>query len=138
MAKLKKKRGGNSLTGGEMELLSFLWKHGELTLSAAHQQFGQSIGYTTMQTRLNRLVDKGLVVRSKSRPAKYSAKIAPEDVGANHIDALLERVTQVSVVPLVAQLVEERSLTTDEIDEIKAIIEQAEKRATGSKSGSRK
>ena len=112
-----------------MELLGFLWKHGELSLSEAHQQFKKTIGYTTMQTRLNRLVDKGLVTRSAKRPAKYSAKIAPEDVGVNHMNALLKRVTDVSVVPLVAQLVSERSLTTDEIDEIKTIIEKAEKRA---------
>ena len=118
-----------SLSDGEMELLGFLWKHGELSLSEAHQQFEKSIGYTTMQTRLNRLVDKGLVTRSPSRPARYSAKIAPEDVSANHMNALLKRVTDVSVVPLVAQLVKERSLTTDEIEEIKTIIEQAEKKA---------
>ena len=118
-----------SLTEGEMELLDFLWKHGELSLSEAHQQFGKSIGYTTMQTRLNRLVDKGLVSKSKNRPARYSAKIASEDVSANHMDALLKRVSDVSVVPLVAQLVQDRSLTEDEIDEIKTIIERAERRA---------
>ena len=118
-----------SLTDGEMELLGFLWKHGALSLSEAHQRFEKSIGYTTMQTRLNRLVDKGLVMRSTSRPARYSAKIAPEDVSANHMNALLRRVTDLSVVPLVAQLVQERSLTPDEIEEIKTIIEQAEKKA---------
>ena len=124
-----------SLSDGEMELLGFLWKHGELSLSEAHQQFEKQIGYTTMQTRLNRLVDKGLVHRSANRPARYSAKVAPEDVSANHMNALLKRVADVSVVPLVAQLVGERSLTTDEIDEIKQIIEGAEKRA---KKGNRK
>ncbi len=122
------KRVNSALTGGEMELLSFLWKHGELSLSEAHQKFSQSIGYTTMQTRLNRLVDKGLVSRSATRPARYSAKIAPEDVGSGHLDTLLERVSDFKVVPLVAQLVNERSLTTDEIDEIKQIIEKAERR----------
>ena len=85
MAKTRKMKA--SLSDGEIELLGFLWEHGELSLSEAHQQFSKSIGYTTMQTRLNRLVDKGLVTRSASRPAKYSAKIAPEDVSANHMDA---------------------------------------------------
>ena len=127
--KSKSKQPSSALAGGEMELLSFLWQHGELTLSEAHQNFGKAIGYTTMQTRLNRMVDKGLVTRSDSRPAKYSAKIAPDDVSANHMDALLDRVSELSVVPLVAQLVEERSLTNDEILQIKAIIEQAEKRS---------
>lgn len=123
-AKLK-----TSLTVGEIELLSFLWKHGELSLSEAHQRFAKRIGYTTMQTRLNRLVDKKLVAKSKTRPTRYSALVDPEAVSANHMDTLLKRVTDFNVVPLVAQLVGERSLTTDEIDEIKEIIEQAEKRA---------
>ncbi len=122
-----------SLTGGEMELISFLWHHGESSLSEAHEKFTQPIGYTTMQTRLNRLVDKGLVRRSNSRPARYSAVIQPDDVSANQLNVLLKRVTEGSVVPLVAQLVNDKSLSASDIKEIKSIIEQAEKRiATGS------
>lgn len=111
-----------------MELISFLWQQGEMTLSQAHEGFSKPIGYTTMQTRLNRLVDKGLVSRSDSRPARYSAAIAPEDVSANQLNVLLKRVTEGNVVPLVAQLISDRSLSSSDIQEIKGIIEQAEKR----------
>ena len=97
-------------------------------LSEAQKLFGREIGYTTMQTRLNRLVEKGLAARSTDRPAKYRACVSKEDVSANHMDTLLERVTGGQVVPLVAQLVNDRSLTKDEVSELKKLIRDAEKR----------
>ncbi len=54
--------------------------HGGVTLSEAHGALDRPIGYTTMQTRLNRLVEKGVVSRTADRPARYAAAVAPEDV----------------------------------------------------------
>ena len=118
-----------SLTAGELDLLSLLWQQGELSLSEAHERFSKSIGYTTMQTRLNRLVEKGLIRRSASRPSRYSAAIAPAEVSASQLDDLVNQVTEGSVVPLVAQLIGDRALSANEIDQIKQLIEQAEKNA---------
>ena len=116
------------LTPGEMEIMSLLWQHGELSLSEAHQAATRPIGYTTMQTRLNRLVEKKLVNRSKDRPAIYTAAISREDVSTNQLNVLLERVTQGQIVPLVANLVNDRSLSADEISELRSLVDQAERR----------
>lgn len=105
-----------------------LWRHGALSLRDAQSLFGRPIGYTTIQTRLNRLVDKGLVSKSTTRPAKYEAAVSKENVSANHLDTLLERVTGGQVVPLVAQLVNDRSLSKSELSELKELIHNAEKR----------
>src|SRR5262245_28164945 len=115
------------LSVGELEVLDVLWRHGPVTLAAAHQNFGREIGYTTVQTRLNRLVEKGIVKRSEDRPAQYRAAVAPESVTAGHLDLLLERVSGGRVVPLVAQLVADRSLTPVEIAELKSLIVTAER-----------
>ena len=123
-----RKKSKQKLSAGEMEIMSLLWEHGELTLSEAQRMFGREIGYTTMQTRLNRLVEKGLAERSSTRPAKYTAAVSKESVSANHLDTLLERVTGGQVVPLVAQLVNDRSLTKAELLELKKLIRDAEKR----------
>lgn len=124
----KKRKTKFSIAAGEMQLLSFLWQQGEMSLSEAHQRFDRAIGYTTMQTRLNRLVEKGLVKKSDKRPTKYSAAVAPNDVSSSQLDLLLDRVTDGSVVPLVAQLVNKRSISPKEIQQIKDLIDQAEKR----------
>ncbi len=118
----------NKLSPGEMEIMSMLWEHGPLTLSLAHEQLGRPIGYTTMQTRLNRLVEKGLATRSDERPACYAAAISQQDVSANHLELLVDRVTRGNIVPLVAHLVDDRSLTPEEIGELKRIIRDAERR----------
>ena len=117
------------LSPGEMEMLSMLWQKGELTLAEAHEAIGRPIGYTTIQTRLNRLVEKGLASRSDVRPAKYAAAVSSESVSANHLDVLVQRLSGGHVVPLVAQLVGDRDLTRDEIKELKDIIQKAEKRS---------
>jgi BlaI family transcriptional regulator, penicillinase repressor len=121
------------LSSGEMEILQLLWRHGPATLAEAHAELGRPIGYTTMQTRLNRLVEKQVVGRSADRPAKYSAAIAPETVSARHLDLLLERVSDGNVVPLVAHLVRDRRLTPKEIAELKQLIAVAEEQGKHSK-----
>ncbi len=63
------------LSPGEMEMLSMLWKLGPLTIAEAHESIGRPLGYTTIQTRLNRLVEKGIVDRTEDRPAKYAAAV---------------------------------------------------------------
>ncbi len=114
------------LSAGEMEIMAMLWEHGELTLSSAHQALGRPIGYTTVQTRLNRLVEKRVVTRSTGRPAQYAAAVSALDVGTRHLDLLLERIRGFKIVPLVAHLVRDRRLTAEEIRELKRLIGQAE------------
>ena len=117
---------------GELEILSMLWQRGPLTLAEAHGafgQFGRPVGYTTMQTRLNRLVEKGAVKRSRRRPARYEAAVRAEDVGVRQIDVLVEKLTRTSIVPLVAHLLSGSSLTPEEIGELKRLIAAMEKSA---------
>lgn len=127
------KRTKPRLSAGEMEILQMLWRRGPVTLSEAQAGLEREIGYTTMQTRLNRLVDKGLVKRTADRPAQYAAAVKAQDVSAGHLDLLVERVTGGSVVPLVAHLVRDRALSAAEIAELKQLIAAAERqtRKTG-------
>ena len=121
-----KKRKGRRVSAGEMEILETLWRHGDVTLSEAHRAMERDIGYTTVQTRLNRLVDKGLAHRSDQRPARYRAAVSQREVSAGQLDLLLERVSGGSVVPLVAHLVEDRALSIEEIEQLRKLIDEAE------------
>lgn len=121
------KREGRRVSAGELEILEVLWRHGEVTLSVAHRALGRDIGYTTVQTRLNRLVHKGLARRSADRPARYAAAVSQREISAGQLDLLLERVSGGSIVPLVAHLVEDHSLSVEEIEQLKRLIDKAEK-----------
>ncbi len=90
----------------------------------------EPVGYTTVQTRLNRMVKKGIVRKSRSSPAKYSAGISPEDVTSQDLRLLVEKVTRGQVVPLVAHLVKDRSLSATELSELRKLIEEAEYNAS--------
>ncbi len=116
------------LTAGDMEILQVLWTEGPGTIAAVHKAMDRPIGYTTVQTKLNRLVDKGLVRRSKTRPAQYAAAVEPEEVGSRHLDVLIERVTGGSIVPLVAHLVRDREISSEEMAELKRLIKEAEQK----------
>ena len=116
------------LAEGELELLEMLWRAGRVTLSQAHQSIERQVGYTTVQTRLNRLVEKGLVRRSPKRPAQYEAAVTREAVSATDLGLLMSRVSGGRVVPLVAHLIKDRDLDPDEIEELKQLIQQAEER----------
>jgi BlaI family transcriptional regulator, penicillinase repressor len=117
------------LSAGELELLDMLWRERSVTILEAQQALGLPIGYTTVQTRLNRLVAKGVAARSAVRPAKYSAAISPGDVGRGELDRLVERVSQGRVTPLVAHLLQRHALSADEIAELKELVAEAERKA---------
>ena len=113
------------LSSGELDLMDLLWREGPLTLAQAHTKFGSSVGYTTMQTRLNRLVEKGLASKT-GRPAEYTAAVDREAVQAGHLDQLISKLAGGSVVPLVAQLMQDRKISAKELAELKQLIDNAE------------
>ncbi len=117
------------LLASELEILEMLWRADSVTIVEGQRALVGKAGYTTVQTRLNRMVKKGLVKRSRNRPARYSAALKPEDVAIQDLDLLLEKVSRGSVLPLVAHLVKNRSLTVDEIRELKQLISDAERQA---------
>jgi BlaI family penicillinase repressor len=121
------------LAKGELELLQMLWSAGPVSLIAAHRALGERVGYTTVQTRLNRLVEKRLARRSRERPARYQAAVTPEQVGASDLNLLIERVASGSVVPLVAHLVRDRSLSAEELMELKQLLNEAEQNSEQSR-----
>lgn len=121
------------LSQGELRLMGLLWERGPLTLAEAFQAQPGQLGYTTIQTQLNRLVGKGVVSRSRTRPMKYRALIEPRAAGERMLQLLVDSVGGGSVVPLIAQLLSHVSLSADDARELKRLIDKAM-----TKSGQRK
>jgi BlaI family penicillinase repressor len=122
------------LAAGEIEILEMLWRVRSATLAEAHEAMPRRVGYTTVQTRLNRLVAKGLARKTGSHPARYEAVIKPEQVCRGDLDVLVSRVTAGRIVPLVAQLMQDRELTDEELKELRQLIDEAERANRKSKS----
>jgi BlaI family transcriptional regulator, penicillinase repressor len=114
------------LSAGELEILQVLWRDGPVTISEARRGLRRRIGYTTVQTRLNRLAEKGVITRAAERPAKYQAAVAPEEVSTGYLTLLLERVSGGSIVPLVAHLMKDRKLTAEEVAALQQLITESQ------------
>jgi predicted transcriptional regulator len=115
-----------------MEILGMLWAEGPLTIRQAHGgfgAFGQPVSYPTMQTRLNRLAEKGLVVRSDDRPARYCAAVSQEQVTVGHLRELVAKICQGDVIPLVARLLDERTLSDVQIAQLKDLLAKAQQKS---------
>lgn len=126
---------------GELEILSLLWNAGPLTIGDAHRRYadyGQPVSYPTMQTRLNRMVEKGLLTRSDERPSRYSAVATRAQVTRGHLGELIAHISGGDVVPLVAHLVSQQSLTKQQIAELQHLLAQAQQNADSRPSSRRK
>jgi predicted transcriptional regulator len=124
-----------------MEILGMLWAEGPLTIREAHEGFGaygKPVSYPTMQTRLNRLVEKGLVARLEDRPARYRAAVSRDQVSAGHLRELVAKIGGGDVVPLVARLLSERTLTDEQVARLKELLAQAQQRSEAAKAREKK
>jgi predicted transcriptional regulator len=124
-SKSKKKLPLVPLSEGEMELLNLLWKLGPSSLTTVHKNYSRPVGYTTIQTRLNRMVDKGVLSRSTDYPALYEAVVEIEVASSSFFEKVA-RISGGSLVPLIAHLTEKRKLTAEEIALLKELIAKHE------------
>jgi len=121
----KKKKPLTPLSEGEMELLNLLWELGPSSLAVVHKNYSRPIGYTTIQTRLNRMVDKGVLSRSTDYPALYEAVVRTEVASTSFFEKAA-KISGGSLAPLIAHLTEKRKLTSEEIALLKELIAKHE------------
>lgn len=116
------------LTPSEFEFLELFWKNGKLTLSQAHkllQAKGKEIAYPTVQTRLNRLVEKEVIRRHGQYPAVYEAVIRPQEISKQYFD-LLETVCGGNLAPLMLHLSKQHEFQPSELEILKQILRKYE------------
>ena len=114
------------LAPGELEILELLWSEGPANLARTRTWFherGRNLAVTTLHTRLNRLVDKGIVRRIAENPALYEAAIRRSEVEGRYAELITELCGR-NWIPLVAQLAENRDFTPEEINFLEKLFEQ--------------
>ena len=106
--------------------MQVLWRSGSASVTEVHQSLldqGVEIAYTTVQTMLNRLEEKGLVRRDISdRAHRYVPGLKEPTVVKQAIEKLVERFFSGSVEALATRLVE-KDLTVQQLDNLQALIE---------------
>jgi predicted transcriptional regulator len=86
---------------------------------------GAEWAYTTVQTLLHRLLEKGFVARKKAGVAQvYSAVVGRDELVARHVGELAERFTAGALSPLVQSLLKTRRFSKSELARFRALLDE--------------
>jgi BlaI family transcriptional regulator, penicillinase repressor len=120
------------LTSAELRVMKALWElgHGSVAdVRAELQRRGNELAYTTVMTLLGRLATKQAVVVDKARePYVYKPAHRRESVLGDRLRDFVREVFDGQAGSVVLRLVEDESLTRDELRAIERKIDAAEAR----------
>ena len=121
--------GAVHLTGSEWNVLSCLWERSPQTVMELVAELREQVGWakSTTITTLRRMEDKGLVrVEVQGRAKHYFPAVEREKAARQETRSFLDRVYQGSVGLMVSSMAREKALTKEEIEELYAILKEAE------------
>lgn len=110
----------------EMEVLQHVWSLGTAAVADVHALILQSrdVAYTTVMTVMKKLAKKGYLTYERDGNAYiYSAAQAPEAVRRDLLQGLMEKAFQGSPGALVQTLVRDESLSREELEDIRRIVD---------------
>ncbi len=121
-----------SLSDGEWKLMNLLWESSPRTIAQMVSALASDTGWNknTIFVMLSRLEEKGAVrYEEGSRSRQYYPMILKEDIAIKEAKDFLNKVYDGSLSMMVASMAGQKKLTREEIDELYAILRQAEKEA---------
>lgn len=125
------------MTPAELRVMKALWELGKASVSEVRAELqgrGNELAYTTVMTLLGRLAAKNAVVVDKTRePFLYKPAFRRENVLAERLREFVRDVFDGQADSLVLRLVEDESLTREELQKIERKIAEAEKAAGAKK-----
>jgi BlaI family penicillinase repressor len=124
----RKERG---LTAAQLEIMEVVWAAGEVGVAEVWKALAarRPIARNTVQTTLARLHERAwLKARAEGNAFLYSAARPRRSVLARMVGRLVDTAFGGSPSGLVAAIVESRRLSGEEVERIRRIIDQAEKR----------
>ena len=121
-----KRRTLSPLGETEMEVLQHVWDLGSAPVADVHARVLQTreVAYTTVMTVMRKLARKGYLAYEKEGNAYvYSAARPPEEVRSRLLGELLDKVFRGSPRALVQTLARHETLSDDDVEEIRRIVE---------------
>ena len=119
----------------ELDVMGILWDLGSGTVSEVRAKLPADLAYTTVLTILRNLEAKELVAHTAEGKAhRYVAKVARTAARRNALGRVLDKLFHGSPEQLVAQLVEDESLSAADLKRLRALLTPRGKKKGGSKS----
>jgi predicted transcriptional regulator len=118
-------------TRAELDILRVLWKQGRCTVRQVHEALQETQDkdtvYTTVLKLLQNMAEKGLVRRDeRERTHVYEAAISQQKTQRALLRDLMDRAFGGSTASLVIQALSAKRATSEELAEIRKLLEQNE------------
>ena len=114
----------------QLAIMRVLWAEGEGTVAEVHRALEPSHGLapTTIATMLKKMEAKGVVAhRTEGRRFVYRPTITEDTVTRSMVSDLKERLFDGSAVALVSHLLQSHEVADDELAELRAQIDRAQR-----------
>jgi len=112
------------LSKAEYEVLRVLWKDKSCSVRELHDKLTNGWAYSTTKTVMDRMVKKGLLNRENLHGAfVYKALISRPAGLARMVSFFAKRVLEQDAASVVAMFANSQSLSTEEKDELSALVE---------------
>jgi predicted transcriptional regulator len=118
-------------TGAELEILNVLWEMEPLTVREIYDKLKvtKHVGYTTILKIMQNMTAKGLLARElQGKSHLYSAVFKKEETQQNLLNKFLDSTFGGSASSLVMQLLGNQKTSRKELEDIKKVIQQLEKK----------
>jgi predicted transcriptional regulator len=122
------------LTRYELELMDVLWQRGEATVQEVCDQLGRPLAYTTVMTTLRLLHGKKKVLKrvKRGRAHVYQPIVSRDDVSNSVIRDLQTVLFGDRLPTLMLGLLENGQFSPEDVDTLKAALENIENREDNS------
>ena len=121
----------NKPTESELEILSILWEKETATVRDVHQivQLTKEVGYTTTLKLMQIMHEKGLVTRNEtSKTHIYTPNLSKDKAQEQYMTKMIKTLFSGSTSQLVLQALGKHKPTSQDLKEIKNLIEQLERK----------
>jgi predicted transcriptional regulator len=104
----------------ELDVMAVLWETGSGTVAEVREQLPAELAYTTVLTILRNLEEKGFVSHeTEGRAHRYYASVPRQAARRTVLARLVERLFHGSAEQLVAQLVEDNALSSEDLQRLR-------------------
>ncbi|HYD51255.1 MAG TPA: BlaI/MecI/CopY family transcriptional regulator [Gemmatimonadaceae bacterium] len=122
----------SSLGDRELDVMGVLWELGSGTVAEVRERLADDLAYTTVLTILRNLEEKGFVTHeAEGRAHRYAPAVARDAARRSAIARLVDKLFQGSPEQLIAQLVEDRALSPEELRRLEQRIASIGRTSTG-------
>jgi BlaI family penicillinase repressor len=113
-----------SFTDRELDVMAVLWRRGSGTVTEVRDALDDDLAYTTVLTILRTLEDKGFITHlTEGKAHRYLPAVTQDLAGKSALSRILDKVFAGSPEMLLAQLVNERDLDTDELKRLRKLLD---------------